>query len=39
MNMRLQGETAVNNTGQAAAELDAFPPSSRGVLPKSFFAY
>jgi hypothetical protein len=29
MNMRLQGETAVNNTGQAAAELDAFPPSPR----------
>ena len=27
MNMRLQTETAVNNTGQAATELDAFPAS------------
>jgi hypothetical protein len=26
---RPQAETAVNNTGQAAAELDAFPPSPR----------
>jgi hypothetical protein len=26
---RLQAETAVNNMGQAAAELNAFPPSPR----------
>jgi hypothetical protein len=42
MNMRLQTETAVNNTGQAATELDTFPPSPRlrrtglpAILPAS----
>jgi hypothetical protein len=42
MNMRLPAETAVNNTGQAATELDTFPPSPRlrrtglpAILPAS----
>lgn len=33
MNMRLQAETAVNNTGQAATMLDAFLPA---ILDRAF---